>query len=393
MINLKKNKTMIIISLIILVNALGYGIIIPVMYSYTHQYGLSDLQAGLLFAFFSLCQFFSTPLIGRLSDHFGRRPLLILSLFGSSVSFFLFAFAWNPIILFLARGLDGLTAGNLPVATATIADTLEGKDRLRGFGMVGASFGFGFIFGPALSGFSLHYGMNMPFILAGFISLFATIITVLFLPETCKNKKNSIEFSQMLQDLNPKTYIKALSHRHRGNMFLLSLVYMTSFAIYMFSFQSFMVKTLRMDEKFIAILFTIIGFTGVIMQAFIIPKIKKHVIEKDIIISTFFTLTFLFASMFFVRDYFVFIPLAISISAFNSFVQPIIQTFISRATAQSEYGVVMGLNASFNSLGMIIGPIIAGIIVNNFSPKMSFIACSIVVMICFFIARQYREVI
>src|SRR5882672_9850237 len=108
-----KNRTLSIISVIAVVNALGYGIVIPVLYSYSQKYGLSDFQNGLLFALFSLGQFIATPIIGRLSDRFGRKPLLIGSIAGTAISFFTMAFAPSAIFLFIARGLDGLTAGNI----------------------------------------------------------------------------------------------------------------------------------------------------------------------------------------------------------------------------------------------------------------------------------------
>src|SRR5438270_11017979 len=112
----KENKNLLIIALIAIVNALGYGIVIPILYAYSKRYGLSDFQNGLLFATFSVCQFIATPIIGRLSDKYGRRPMLLLSITGTAVSFFIMAFAPSAIFLFIARGLDGLTAVNILVA-------------------------------------------------------------------------------------------------------------------------------------------------------------------------------------------------------------------------------------------------------------------------------------
>src|SRR5437899_2247457 len=110
----KGNRNLFIIALIAVVNMLGYGIIIPILYAYSKKFGLSDFQNGLLFAMFSLCQFISTPIIGRLSDKYGRRPLLLISIVGTAVSFFMAAFAPNAFFLFFSRALDGLTAGHIP---------------------------------------------------------------------------------------------------------------------------------------------------------------------------------------------------------------------------------------------------------------------------------------
>src|SRR6478609_5736123 len=122
---LKNNRNLLIIALIALVNMLGYGVIIPILYAYSKKYGLSDFQNGLLFASFSICQFISTPIIGRLSDRFGRRPMLLISITGTALSFFTMAFAPSALFLFLARALDGLTAGNIPVAFAVISDSTK----------------------------------------------------------------------------------------------------------------------------------------------------------------------------------------------------------------------------------------------------------------------------
>ena len=120
---MKENRNLLIIALIAIVNALGYGIIIPILYSYSLRFGLNDFENGLLFASYSLAMFLSTPIIGRLSDKYGRRPLLIVSIGGTAVSFFMMAFAPSALFLFLARIIDGITAGNIPVASAVISDT------------------------------------------------------------------------------------------------------------------------------------------------------------------------------------------------------------------------------------------------------------------------------
>src|SRR3989338_11106454 len=178
------NRNLLIIALVAIVNALGYGIIIPVLYSYSQKYGLNDFQNGLLFSIFSICQFFSTPIIGRMSDKYGRKPLLLISISGTALSFFMAAFAPNAIFLFIARALDGITAGNIPVASAVISDTTTMEDRAKGFGIIGASFGFGFVFGPAISAFTVSYNAALPFIIAAFVTIISIILTWVLLPET-----------------------------------------------------------------------------------------------------------------------------------------------------------------------------------------------------------------
>src|SRR4051812_29218964 len=153
-----KNRNLFIIALIVMVNMLGYGIIIPILYAYSKKYGLSDFENGLLFSIFSICQFISTPIIGRLSDKYGRRPMLLVSILGTAISFFMMAFAPNALFLGLARALDGLTAGNIPVAFAVISDSTKPEERAKAFGLIGSAFNFGFVFGPAISALTVGFG-------------------------------------------------------------------------------------------------------------------------------------------------------------------------------------------------------------------------------------------
>src|SRR5260221_5162841 len=141
-----------IISFIAVVNMLGYGIIITIMYAYVARFGINALGIGILFASFSLAQFISTPIIGRLSDRFGRKPLLAYSVLGTAVSFLLMAVAKSASVIFLARTMDGISGGNISVAQAVISDSTEPKERAKWFGILGAAFGFGFVFGPAIGG-------------------------------------------------------------------------------------------------------------------------------------------------------------------------------------------------------------------------------------------------
>src|SRR6185369_12754735 len=161
--NNNNNKTLFAISLVAIVNMLGYGIIIPIQYAYVARFGISTVWVGVLFAAFSLAQFISTPIIGRLSDRFGRKPMLVFSVFGTAISFFLFAIANSAALLFIARILDGISGGNISVAQAVISDTTKPHERAKWFGILGASFGFGFVFGPAIGGVLSRYSLQAPF--------------------------------------------------------------------------------------------------------------------------------------------------------------------------------------------------------------------------------------
>src|SRR5438067_839574 len=233
---LKTNRSLLIIALIALVNMLGYGIVIPILYAYSKKFGLSDFQNGLLFAMFSVCQFISTPIIGRLSDKYGRRPLLLISIIGTAVSFFVTAFAPNAAFLFLARALDGLTAGNIPVAFAVISDSTKTEDRAKAFGIIGSALNFGFVFGPAVAALTVGFSQALPFIIAGVITTIAAILAALYLPET--NRHMGEVQKGKLFDF-PKLW-HTLFDPNVGVTFVISLVFFLAFSCaIIYGFQPF----------------------------------------------------------------------------------------------------------------------------------------------------------
>lgn len=378
----KNNRNLLIIALIAVVNALGYGIIIPILYSYSRKFGLSDLQNGLLFALFSLCQFISTPLIGRLSDKYGRKPLLVISIAGTAVSFFIMAFAPSAIFLFLARALDGITAGNIPVASAVISDTTEPKDRAKGFGIIGASFGFGFAFGPAISGLTVSYGMYVPFVIAGIISLIAVLLTALFLPET--NKHMGEVKTEKIFDFGKLFH--ALFNERIGTTLLITLIFAIAFSMSLiFGFQPFAVRALHMTPSQISLTFTFLGVVGLITQVFILPRIVKAWGEKKALHITLIGLTVGMLGMFFSKIALAFIPIILVTGFSNSSINPILQTILSKETDEKSQGTMQGFNASFMSIGMIIGPIVGGLLA-TLNLSFPFLAGSIAALVCFFLS-------
>jgi len=375
-------KNLWIIALIAIVNALGYGIIIPVIYSYSRNFGMSDFESGLLFSVFSVFQFIATPIIGRLSDAYGRRPLLLLSLFGTALSFFTMAFAQNAAWLFVARALDGITAGNIPVALAVISDTTEPKDRAKGFGIIGASFGFGFTFGPAISALTLHLGLSAPFIIAGFISLVAFVLTALFLPETNMHKgkvvsRHMFDFRHLFHALVDPAIGKTLS---------ISFLVMLAFSIYIYAFQPMAVNVLHLTAQQIAIVFTMTGVVGLISQGVIIPKVIKMFSERKVLVSSLVVST-IFILLFVTHSYIFFIGVIMVQALSNGFANPVLQSLLSREADQKSQGSIMGVNASYQSIGQIIGPVIGGALSTYFIP-LPFLAAAGVMLVAVVLSAQ-----
>lgn len=377
-----KNRNLLIIALIALVNMLGYGIIIPILYAYSKQYGLTDFQNGLLFSIFSICQFISTPIIGRLSDKYGRRPMLLLSISGTAVSFFLMAFAPNAAFLFIARALDGLTAGNIPVAFAVISDTTKPEERPRAFGLIGSAFSFGFVFGPAISALTIGFGHAVPFVIAGVITLIATALTALYLPET--NKHMGEVRQGKLFDL-PRMW-HTLFDPNIGVTFVITLVFFLAFSCaILYGFQPFTMNILKVTPSQNAMLFTLFGVVGLITQTFLVHRLAKFLgVKKAFTIALLFT-SLAFVIMFLSRSLIVFVGASIMLGLANNSVQTLIPTIISRETDPKSQGSIMGLNASYQSIGMILGPILGGAIATIAVP-LPFVVGAALVLVCFFLS-------
>lgn len=375
----KSNKSLAIIALVAIVNALGYGIIIPILYTYSKQFGLSDFDNGLLFALFSLCQFASTPLIGRLSDKYGRKPLLILSIAGTAASFIVMAFAPNVLFLFIARALDGITAGNVPVALAVISDTTEPKDRARGFGIISASFGFGFVFGPAIAAFTVGISPVLPFLIAAAVSIVAVIITAIFLPETNKH----IGQVQEGKIFDFKKLVQALFDPNVGITFVITLLYFLAFACaIIYGFQPFTTNILHLDASQTALLFTMFGLVGLLSQIFLVFRISKYLGLKKAFSFGLISTGIAFLIMFFSHNIIMFVVASIILGVVNGISQTLIPTILSQETDAKSQGSIMGLNASYQSIGMIFGPILGGLLATVFI-SLPFLVGAVIMLLCF----------
>jgi len=381
----KTNKNLTIIALVAIVNALGYGIIIPILYSYSKRFGLTDFQNGLLFSLFSIFQFISTPIIGRLSDRYGRKPLLLISLFGTVLSFLMMGFAKSIFWLFAARIIDGITAGNISVASAVISDTTAVKDRAKGFGIIGASFGLGFVFGPAISG--LTYGLHptYPFLIAAAISLVSFVITWVFLPET-NTERTHIKDSKVF-DFGKLFH--PIFDKNVGSTLIISLLYSFAFALFIYGFQPFAVKGLDLNVPTISSIFIMIGVIGVIAQMAVIPFLTKKFSDKKIMQTSLVGVGVIFLLLSLVKTSSIFVSLIAFNALFNSFISPLIQTLLSKEMDAKSQGSILGINTSYVGLGNIFGPLIGGVVA-SYRITYPFLVASFVVLICYLISMKIK---
>ena len=354
---MKKDHNLWILVFICIINSLGFGIIVPLLYPYGKEFGLTQQTLGLLTATFSIAQFFATPLLGALSDKYGRKPLLAISLAGTCISFLMFAEARSIVILFAARLLDGITGGNVSVAQAMVSDTSTPENRAKKFGILGSAFGFGFIIGPALGGLLSKWGIQVPFYFATGMALIGTLCTVFLLKETnprgtIKNKAK-FSYSSLITVLKMPTIGTAI--------FIGFLLTMAQFTM-IIGFQTFTVDVLKLTPSNIGLFYAGFAVTGMVMQL-AVPIFTKIIPSKATILmfSTLLCLASMFASGF-TAVFIVFAGCMLVYGLFNGLRNPMLNAIIADHNDPQKQGQVMGINQSYGSIGQTLGPLTAGLI-------------------------------
>ncbi|RCJ23580.1 multidrug transporter [Nostoc sp. ATCC 43529] len=360
------NRNFWIAALIAFINSLSFTVLIPIIYLYGKQFGLSDLQTSLLFSTYSIAQFFATPVIGKLSDRFGRKPLLIISLAGTALANLIAGTATTAVILFLARLLDGITGGNASVAQAIISDVTIPQKRAQGFGIYGAALGLGFVLGPVTSLLAQQISLGFGFIVSGAVAFVALLITIFLLPETLPTKA---EKAHNIFDLGLGNVIRGLAMPKIGILLIINFCIGTTFTIFTYAFQPYYINVLGQNSQSLTLLFFVFGVLGVIMQTWGISILKKKINVISILFLGLFFRSFSFVLMPVVPNIVYFVLVSILFSLFNSLVQPMISTLISLNTRAEDQGTAMGLNASYLSISNGIGPVIAGMLIHQSDPK------------------------
>lgn len=344
------SRPLFVLFLTILVNLIGFGIIIPLLPFYATTYGASPFVIGLLFASFSASQLIAAPLLGTWSDRWGRRPVLILSLIGTAVSFAMLAMAESLAMLFAARIVDGLSGGNITTARAYIADVTTEENRAKAYGYLGAAFGLGFIIGPALGGAFSHISYTAPIWVAAGVTVAATALAWFWLPETV-HRADAVSVSpwKAMTDVAKRPHLRVLLG--------VDFIYWMSFAVYQTTFALFGAIRFGFDVAETGYFLSAFGFLGVIVQGLLVGPIVKRLGERRTL-TVGLLLTAIgwggsaatwslpvFAMML--------IPGAIGIGLCNA----TLSALISHAAGRGEQGRVQGAAGALESVGRAVGPV------------------------------------
>ena len=376
---MKNNKALLTIFLIVFIDLLGFGIILPLLPFIAQKYLASPLTIGILTASYSFFQFIFTPILGRLSDRYGRKKILIISQLGSMIGYLILALANNLPLIFLSRIIDGITGGNISIAQAYIADVTSKENRAKGMGLIGAAFGLGFIFGPAIGGLLSKISFSAPAFLAAFVSLVTIFMTFFLLKETVDIKKAA---HSKRTSLNWQNIAKILVN-YPLNLLIFSFFFVNlSFSSFQGIFPLYSEKKFTFGPQENGWIFTYIGILVVIIQLKIMPALVSKFHEKKVMKIGLFLLSLGFFLLPFSDNIFQ-LGLFLTVIPFGSgLFNPTIMALVSEKVSKYEYGEVMGVMQAFGSIGRILGPVIAGELF-GFSISFPFYFSFVVVFVLF----------
>lgn len=392
----KSFSSVAIIFFVVLIDLIGFGIIIPILprYSETH-FGANEFQIGILIASFSFFQFLSSPVLGKISDRIGRKPVISFALIISSISYLIFAFAPDYWIALLSRSIAGIGGGSISAAQAYIADVTEKSERTKGMGIIGTAFGLGFVLGPFIGGTLASYGYIVPNLSASAFSFIAFILTQLFLKESIKSKSTlTLDFKSLTQSLRLSRYSYVFSGSLVGKFSLIFFIITFSIANTYGVIPIFAYRYLHFTDREIGYIYAVIGIIGVIFQGYLIGKLTKIFGERRLLLIGIILLASGLA----------FIPVSISqiflmwiyvilISIGLALINPTILSFISKLSSPEQQGEVLGVNQSMGSLGRVMGPVWGGFAFNVLGYQFPFWTASIFTILSLYLAiENFRKI-
>jgi len=376
---MKIKSPLLAIFLIVVVDVLGLTIMIPLLPFYAEHFGASPAVVGLLISTYALCQLVAGPVLGQISDRVGRKPVLTASQIGTFAGFLVLAYAPNLFVVFLARIIDGLTAGNLSIAQAYIADVTAPKERARAFAVIGIAFGIGFLVGPGASGYlTQHFGYVVPILCAAGLS-FLSIMGTTFLLPTVPPHPEGLQPANAQQEIDTPiapggkrlrifdwgTYLQYFRRPLLGGLLVEFFLFTFAFATFTAGFALFAERRFGWQTHQVGYIFMYSGFLGIIVQG----VMRQGALIRRLGEVRLVTLGFLSAAVGYALLGFSFqlavLLLAASFASFGTgILRPALTSLITQQVSRSEQGVVLGLNQSLLSIAQIVGPAIAGALID-----------------------------
>ena len=365
---------LIVIFTTVFIDLVGFGIVIPVLPFYAEGtiFNATPRTVGLLFASYSIMQLIFAPILGGLSDKYGRRPVLFLSILGTGIGFLVLGLATTLWMLFVGRILDGITGGNISTAQAYIADITTTENRAKGMGLIGAAFGLGFIFGPAIGGILSRWGIQVPFFFAAALCFLNAILLYFRLPETVTRDhpaKHKAAGGRGLSQL-----IKSLQQPRLAFVLVIYFLFIVAFSIMTTSFSLYAMFRFGYDAQHTGYLFAYVGVIAVIIQGGLIGRLVKRFGELPLVIVGALCFAISLFAVPFVG------PAAGGLgalllgggvfSAGNSLATPALTSLASKSVGPAEQGTILGVTQSVASLARAVGPSLAAVLIASSVPHL-----------------------
>ena len=365
------------IFLIVAVDVLGLTLMIPLLPFYAERLGATPTVAGWLVGVYAAFQLISGPLLGRLSDHMGRKPLLIVSQIGTFVGFLITANATVLWLVFVGRIIDGATAGNLSLAQAYISDVTKPEERAKSFGIIGIAFGLGFLVGPAISGFLAGYDYRYPMYAAALLSFTSIMATTFLLPTVAVSQKSREDSGagpaapggRRVSLVQWGEYVKYFRQPVLSTLLIQFLCFAFSFAMFvaglpLFAERRFTWHGRPFGPEQTGYAWAWAGFLGILLQGPGLGRLVKRFGERALNRTGFAAYAIGYLMMAFAHS----IPMlvaTITVLAIGGLVRPTLTSLITHTAPRSEQGSVLGLNQSLTSISQIAAPPLGGLLITN----------------------------
>jgi DHA1 family tetracycline resistance protein-like MFS transporter len=359
-----------IIVLIVLVDLLGFTLVMPLLGPFAKHYQFSGWQIGLLFSAYPVSQLVAGPILGRLSDRYGRRPLLIFSQAGTALSFLILGLSRDFTVMFLARLLDGASGGNILVAQAYVADVTAPEDRARGMGLIGMAFGVGFVLGPLMGGALLSlpladdWRLRMPFLVAAAFSTLAWVLVLTRLPESLAQGEPAREAARVP---TWRGIVDTISLPAVRRLILIGFLAVLAFAAFEGTFALFLAARMEWDARTAAFAFAAIGFLSALVQGGLIRRLVPRFGEARLIVAGLVLAACGFGVMAVVRNTPELAFSMVLLGVGQGLLSPSVSGLLSRITPMNRQGAIFGTLTSAQTLARLISYSAANILLSKVS--------------------------
>lgn len=365
-----------VIVAIVLVDLLGFSVVMPLLAPFAKEYHFSDWQIGLLLSAYPMCQLVSGPILGRLSDRYGRRPVLVASQAGTAVSFLILGLSRDFPTMLLARMLDGASGGNILVAQAYVADVTKPEDRARGLGLIGMAFGLGFVLGPLLGGLIVGYApvspewrLRLPFLVGAGFSTLAFVLVLTRLPESLPADSGSRQASRVV---TWRGLVETVTHPLVGLLVLVGSLAVLAFGALEGTYSLFLRARMGWGPGGAAFAFAFLGLVSAVVQGGLIRRLVPRYGESRLTVAGVAALALGMGLLALSTNAPALIGATCVVAVGQALVSPTVSGLLSRVTPADEQGAIFGAYSSSQTAARMVSYYAANLLFARVDPSAPF---------------------